>query len=1059
MSTNFNSKSRKILIAIFHENVVKIKIAFIIFLFLFQICLFERSAGEEFSFHQELSLPFVTEDMVHQPLDIVIHFSNPCWAIDEEQHSVRVFYSDGKREREIESQIYNLSFGSGEHINSCNLVFLLQGAGKYFVYYDDERTSSPNYPDHVVISDDSYYYEPIPGYFVDVNYYRITEDGYSLYGIGQEGTFLGIDMSQKVVKQLNGKEEFHIGNWGQLASFAMFWYEDRDRGTDEKMRSKQILVDGNLMVKVGIVSTSQEERVETTSFYTYYYFPGEEKRLLANVRHEVLQDLHINEIIEEDGMYAYLLTVRGRSASISKLNLGYIPPYLHVNSENGFQEYRLNQNPESKDYQWVLSTTDDIDLGSPPWFSIDEGEKGRAYALVFDRNENITDDEQDGIQVKAVERQEIGVPGLEIDGGGISGGRNSYESGGIHSLEIPQGFSAEFVAEFFSSPDGGLPSVEKEAQLFHTLLPYRAGWQGLVANGEKKEGYNVTVFTHLAPSFPFSSTLSAVTGKKFPIVSAEIWNQGAFISSGVSSRISFFPSSSPENIRGIISSMDWRNFSFIKKVTFPHIPPSDYVIRIYREGNDEKYIGATYASIDGDATVHVFCKRSGKIEVSLHDQHQKGVEDAHVFVTKEKGIFSINSTDESGKSILLAPSPSFYNLKVVYRGFIALNETIFLSPFLPLKKTAHIELHDVDVRIKDTLDFRPGVSLSLTLKSKGNEDISFIGEESSAGNFIFSGIPPGEYLLFLKYKSFSYEEECSIPEMLSYEVQFPAVYSLTIKAFTSRGTVLKSSVSVIREGIFIEKNGGQVSTFLLPPASYEIVTSSNGKVIGKRSVFLTESTHLDIVTTKKSTLFLFLEGLCVASGVFLAFLFLSKKISLSSFVLLLVFLLLAFSFLSPWWYFHGKGNGDITTTLFLIPQKMITIGRMGTTLNGEIAALPSSFELMLSIVSSLLIASMLFLFFSLFTKRTLFFLSFILIIGAIVLFSYGMSAFSGITTGSFFGNGEIFVSIPGASEELMECMWLPGSGYFLSIFSAIVLFIFFFFKLEIKHIIRWKKNR
>ncbi|KAA0002907.1 MAG: carboxypeptidase regulatory-like domain-containing protein, partial [Thermoplasmata archaeon] len=294
---------------------MKMKIVFLIFLLLFQI-IPSSDSKEKFSFHEEISIPFVTEDMVNQPVDIVFHFSNPCWAIDEERHSVRVFYSDGKMEKEIESQIYNLSFTDGEHIKSCNIVFLLQGKGKYFIYYDDEPTSSPNYPDHVSISDASYYYEPIPGYFVDLNYYRIMEDGYCLYGIGQRGTFLGIDMSQKVIKQLNGKKEFNIGNWGQLASFAMFWYEDRDKGTDEKLLSKEILVDGNLMVRVGLVSTSKEGEVRTTSFYTYYYSPDEEKRLIVSVHHEVLKSLSINGIVEEDGMYVYLLTVKGRSASI-----------------------------------------------------------------------------------------------------------------------------------------------------------------------------------------------------------------------------------------------------------------------------------------------------------------------------------------------------------------------------------------------------------------------------------------------------------------------------------------------------------------------------------------------------------------------------------------------------------------------------------------------------------------------------------------------------------------------------------------------------------------------
>jgi len=1010
-----------------HANFMKLKILLLIFLLFFLISFTEGK--EKFSFHEELPIS-CNKEMINQPVDVVFHFSHPCWAIDEKRHSVRVFYSNGKDEREIECQIYNLSFLDGEHIKSCNIVFLLQGKGKYFVYYDDEETSSPSYPDHVSISDASYYYEPIPGYSVDLNYYRIMEDGYCLYGIGQEGTFLGIDMSQKVVKQLNGKKDFNIKNWGQLASFAMFWYEDRDKGTDEKLLSKEILVDGNLMVRVGLVSTSKGGEVKTTSLYTYYYSPSKEKRLIVYVHHEVLKPISINGITEEDGMYVYLLTVRGRSASIPNLNLGYIPPYLHVNTENGLQEYHLNQNPESTNYQWVLSTKDDIDLGNPPWFSIDDGKEGRAYAIIFDRNRNVSQIE-DGIQVKAVERQEVSVPGLEIDGGGVSGGRNSYESGGNQSLDIQQGFSANFVVEFFSSSHGGVQSAEKEAKIFSALLPYREIWKGEISDERKEERYNVTVYAHLAPSIPFSSMLSVATGKKFPIISAEIWNGDRMISSGVCSRISL--RSQPESIRDVLTSIDWRNFSFIKKITFPGIQKGNYLIKIYRKGRTTTCIGGKYVSIDKDASIHIFCKMGGKVEILLQNQHQNGVEGAKIFLLKENKIFSINNTNSEGKSILLAPSPSSYVLKVVYKGFVVSNETIFIPPFKTVMKSMQVELNDVSVKIKDALGFPPGIHLSPVLKRK---DVSFTGKEIGDGEFIFSDMPPGDYQLFVKYKSFYYEAKCSVPENCHYEIQFPAVYSLSIKTFTSRGIPLKSSIS-IKRGNFDEKKIAHASTFSLPPASYEVNIYSNGKTIGKRSVFLTENSSINMITTKKSNLFYVLEGLCIASMFLLAFLLISKKINFHSFVIFLVFILLILSIISPWWYLHGKGDGEVTTKVYLIPPKMVTTGKTQDTINGEMAILPPQFKTMLYMVLSFLVISMLFLLFSIRIK--LIFLPIFLIIGAILLFTYGMNAFSNVATGSFFGEGYISISLPGSSEEAFKCIWLPGSGYFLSILSLAML--------------------
>lgn len=87
-------------------------------------------------------------------------------------------------------------------------------------------------------------------------------------------------MSQKVIKQLDGRKEFKAFNWGQLASFAIFWYGGKDEGTDEKLVSKKVIVDGNLMVRVGITSTSSDKKMETSAIYTYYYSPSKEKGLL-----------------------------------------------------------------------------------------------------------------------------------------------------------------------------------------------------------------------------------------------------------------------------------------------------------------------------------------------------------------------------------------------------------------------------------------------------------------------------------------------------------------------------------------------------------------------------------------------------------------------------------------------------------------------------------------------------------------------------------------------------------------------------------------------------------
>jgi hypothetical protein len=198
-----------------------------------------------------------------------------------------------------------------------------------------------------------------------------------------------------------------------------------------------------------------------------------------------------------------------------------------------------------------------------------------------------------------------------------------------------------------------------------------------------------------------------------------------------------------------------------------------------------------------------------------------------------------------------------------------------------------------------------------------------------------------------------------------------------------------------------------------------------------------------MVTIKKSDIFSYLEGVCVALLIFLGLLFLLKKISLISLVLLLVSLLILLSFIWPWWHLEGEGNGSVTTNVFLIPQKMVTVGQLQDTINGEIATLPSLFTLMLSIVVFSLSLSLLFLILSLIVPKKLFLFSILLLLGAIIIFSYGMHVFSSITTGSMYGSEEMYVSLPGSSEELMKCTWHPGGGFYVICISAVFLLVVF----------------
>ncbi|HEC94692.1 MAG TPA: carboxypeptidase regulatory-like domain-containing protein, partial [Thermoplasmatales archaeon] len=135
---------------------------FISIIILSFIPIFPQSAAsgiESLPFKQAITVPIDTswDEAKHQPIDIRIEFTNPCWAKNETLHSVRVCYDDGTGLTEIESQIYGLEFIDNSHIKACNLVFLIpaeaNGKEKYYVLYDDSETPPPNYPDHLKVED------------------------------------------------------------------------------------------------------------------------------------------------------------------------------------------------------------------------------------------------------------------------------------------------------------------------------------------------------------------------------------------------------------------------------------------------------------------------------------------------------------------------------------------------------------------------------------------------------------------------------------------------------------------------------------------------------------------------------------------------------------------------------------------------------------------------------------------------------------------------------------------------------------------------------------------
>ncbi|RLF55664.1 MAG: carboxypeptidase regulatory-like domain-containing protein, partial [Thermoplasmata archaeon] len=237
--------------------------------------------NEEWSNYQEIFLPIPTEDSfaIYQPIDIQINFDHSCWAKNKQEHSIRVVCWDENIWHELESQIYDLEFTDSSHINKCNLVFLVpeiaDGKERYFVYYDNNEKTMPNYINHVDVEDSYYYYEPISGISAELCYYGITENDFLIYGIGQSGDVLNRRLSQAIIKNGQRTKSFDISNIGQIAVYSFSYQtgtkDEDDVSSDQELISKKIIVDGNLMVEFGIVTKSFGGEIRTTNIYKYYY--------------------------------------------------------------------------------------------------------------------------------------------------------------------------------------------------------------------------------------------------------------------------------------------------------------------------------------------------------------------------------------------------------------------------------------------------------------------------------------------------------------------------------------------------------------------------------------------------------------------------------------------------------------------------------------------------------------------------------------------------------------------------------------------------------------------
>ncbi len=1006
---------------------------------------------KEWSYREELNLPIATNDTTvhYQPIDLRLRFEKSCWTENENNTSIRIACWYDEKWYDLESQIYSIIKVTGEtsYISECNVIFLIppftDGTERYFIYYNDEKTLKPNYPDHVTIEEKNYSSSPLPDISAKAKFYGIKEDGYCIYGVGQEGQLLDRSCSQVVVKQKKDSKEFDIIDSDQIVSFAFSYYygskEKDESSSDQVFIDKKILIDGNLMVEFGIISESEKKDVQTTVIYRYYYCPLEEKRLNVHVKHEMMKDAIVQGIDNVDGRFGSLISLKSRSAAVDSLNFGEIYPYLNFFSEKEkIEQYQLNQNPSTKDREWIISYKNDASLGTEAWLCYGEGKTGIANAVLFASNQGIVTsgtDERDGIQLKVAEKQYVNFLGTEVDYVSINFGRHSYSPGCSHDVTIPSNLVVQFDAEVFASETGGYEAAQKEARLYQTLIKSRK-LSGDIPFEREQKRYNVTIISRFGGTHLSHPWLSNLTGSAFPVMWVELYHEGRLIAEGAANR----------------------SLLIRAKKTFSDVLEGDYLVKVFFKWENKKkvFTGSTIIHLNKDMKVNVFCTWERTITFKFINQNGQGISGIHGWLTNKDGVlYDENITQNNGELIVKAPfdRKDPYTFRAEYKNFPIYNKEL-QKTIKKLNTEITLQLYNLNVIVTDTLDLTPGIELTpLLITSNGNKTIQLTPKENTKGSFLFEDVPSGDYHLQLSFGDFIDDIHVTIPYIgNTILMKFSAIFDLTIDLFDSKGNALiNDNVEFIiyRDNQTIART--KEKTISLPPAHYIINAYLENERIGVKTVELTNDKHLTFVTTIDSFFPVILSLLLYALFGFFVILTILKKFSLSSLLKSLAILLVIFSCFQPWWLFTGSSStvpAEKTTALYINPGMMIETRNYYGELSLNIAEMPDIFVMFLGAMVPLIVLACLCLGTGIFLKRTMkknyaFLLSIcgvILLSILLPLFYYGTSKLIEVSIGSVQGEGMLTVTF-GLEKVIMHSSWGFSAGFYIVCIAVIIAVI------------------
>lgn len=1037
---------------------------------------------EEWSFVEQIEIPIDTSlpAAKYQPIDFRITFKSTCWAKNEDHHSIRICCWDGTDWHELESQIYDLKHSDENHVSACSIVFLIpsfaDGTEQYYVYYDDSETAPPKYPTHITYDESSYYYEPISGYPLVSDYYEIRDDDLISYMISYEGKFMGYNTCQHVYKMLEGTTKLVPKNAELFTGFDIkYCYDDGlfdYSSTSQKLVSKDVFTAGNLMIEIGIVSTSKFDDLRTTATYKYYHCPTSTKRMHVHVTHEALESIDIYSETNTDGTYATLQAGGVKSRSIEELNIGEILPHLHfMNEMNSLTSYKIDTDPEyikdDPDIR-IISVDDDVDLGDTAWVSFNEGDKGKAHGLLFDSNEVVQSDlgETDGLQINVFEMDYPHLAGLENNIATVQVGRNSVEPNMDQDLTIPKGFTVEFDAAFFSSPDGGYNAVQKEYQLFQKMVQLKPTTTADIEEEvEDEPQYDLTVYVHNERAFPFGSSLSAALGLNFSYLTVELYKQNNFAYSQNAVHVplnALADLKDPtliEQIKATLNIIDYRNISLFKKAVFSDLTKGTYVVKVYKEhplfSTERAFIGYGVFEVNEDQRVHIWCRKETTLGLTVADQNNEKIPGADIYLQFNNQTIASAVTDEEGKAMITAPFQNKnYLLSINYNDITVYQEMVGL-PFLPrlnsLDKSITLNRYDVQVTVTDTWGQIPFVDLHPTLLLEENNVSSPLQPVKTSDGYVFTNLTENKYRIQLSFKSFRVEESFQLSDDIAIDLEFPAEFPISFGIRDIRGNKLPETTLLIQRNTKEERLSldSADTTVSLPPGKYLIEVFNQNDCIGKQTVEFYGGKKVHVITHEQPLYPLLATILCVLliliAGVYL---FIKKK---TDYILLIVVIgLLLLSLFLPWWELEGDSSDfETSTQLFFIPQNMITTYQSDESMTGETAYLPDEIMLLISAIITATISSSVLILIAMFVKektqvkktyQKLFpLLIIVLLFACVVGFLFAMNEVSRISVGSVFGSGEVEFGIPGESELYqIDCSWGPSLGFYFFVIGTIV---------------------